>query len=73
MTAPRFAASYTDAAAALPSNAEWSSSFGNPGEGGYVEYWREPNGGDVWTIGNGAYDAWPPFVWRVATNPKRPA
>ena len=29
---------------ALPSEAEWTSSFGYPGEGGFTEYYRTPDG-----------------------------
>lgn len=46
--------SYEDAATELPENAVWSSTFGNPGDGGYVEYWRQPDG-TRWTISNGPW------------------
>ena len=36
----------------LPPDAKWSSSFGNPGDGGYVEYYRTP-AGERWIISNG--------------------
>lgn len=51
---------YRDAAALLPADTKWSSSFGYPGEGGYAEYHRDQAGrryviengrfGDAWTI-----------------------
>lgn len=55
---------YAQAAAKLPETAKWSSSFGNPGNGGgYTEYHRDISGnryviangdwfesGDVWTF-----------------------
>ena len=51
---------YRDAAALLPADTKWSSSFGYPGEGGYAEYHRDSQGhrymilngrwGDAWTI-----------------------
>jgi hypothetical protein len=59
---------YAEATSILPANAECSSCFGNPGEGGYVEYWRTPDGG-VWTVSNGPYDA-VTLDWRCAGNPK---
>lgn len=37
---------------ALPSDAKWSCSFGYPGEGGFTEFWRTPNG-DRWVVTNG--------------------
>ena len=33
----------------LPTDAKWSSSFGNPGEGGYVEYYRTLDG-ERWSV-----------------------
>lgn len=55
---------YADARAQLPADVARSSSFGFPGEGGYVEYWRLPNG-ERWTISNGPHDALPwAFEWR---------
>lgn len=47
-------ASYADACALLPAGAMWSSCFGNPGEGGYCEYWRLPDG-RRWVVSNGPY------------------
>lgn len=35
---------YAQATANLPADAQWSCSFGNPGEGGYVEYHRDSKG-----------------------------
>lgn len=57
------ASSYAEAAALLPAGAVWSSSFGNPGEGGYTEYHRTSAG--RWRISNGPYDAVGPLVWDV--------
>ena len=45
---------YQEAAAQLPADAKWSSSFGNPGEGGYTEYHHQPDG-TRWIIGNGPW------------------
>jgi hypothetical protein len=47
---------YAQAVEKIPSPAHWSCSFGNPGEGGFVEYWRDREG-RRWTIENGPYDA----------------
>jgi hypothetical protein len=55
---------YTEALTSIPDGAEWTSSFGVPGEGGYVEYHRTQSG-DRWTISNGPYDAVAPFNWRA--------
>lgn len=42
----------------LPTDAKWSCSFGNPGEGNFTEYFRTPNG-DRWVISNGRWgDEW---------------
>lgn len=46
--------SRNEAYALLPEGAAWSCSFGYPGEGGYVEYYRLGN--ERWTISNGPYD-----------------
>lgn len=32
--------SYHEARIKLPLNAKWSNAFGNPGKGGYTEFWR---------------------------------
>jgi hypothetical protein len=53
---------YTEALTQIPEAAEWSSSFGNPGEGGYVEYHRTQSG-ERWTISNGDWLAMRPFEW----------
>ncbi len=45
---------YGEALAALPHGAAWSASFGYPGEGGYSEYWRTPDG-RRFEISNGSY------------------
>ena len=44
-----------DAQAKLPADAEWSACFGYPGEGGYAEYYRRPNGETIF-ITNGSYE-----------------
>ena len=42
----------------LPADAKWSCSFGNPGQGGFTEVYRAPNG-DKYEITNGFYgDEW---------------
>ncbi len=46
--------SYIEAVESLPADAVWSSTFGNPGEGGFTEYWRQPDG-TRWTISNGPW------------------
>jgi hypothetical protein len=59
-------ATYQTAIAVLPVDAIWSSSFGNPGEGGYQEYHRTPNG-ERWIVSNGSYDApWLDWTCRKA-------
>lgn len=44
--------------------AEWSSTFGNPGCGGFTEYWRTKDG-HRYVISNGKWNAVAPFVWSV--------
>lgn len=46
----------------LPDDARLSATFGNPGEGGYAEYWRTPDG-QRFRISNGRYGASQPFTW----------
>jgi hypothetical protein len=42
----------------LPADAEWSCSFGNPGERNFEERYRRPDG-TLWIISNGFYgDEW---------------
>lgn len=48
----------------LPADAVWSCSFGYPGEGGFVEYFRQPNG-TKWIVSNGSYLDCEPFNWQV--------
>ena len=55
---------YEGARARLADDAEWTSSFGYPGEGGYCEHWRRPNG-ERWRISNGRWDALKPFTWTL--------
>ncbi|HTI81788.1 MAG TPA: hypothetical protein VL614_15170 [Acetobacteraceae bacterium] len=57
------ATSLTEALKALPADAKWSCSFGNPGEGGYTEYHRTP-AGERWIVSNGPYYLHPfQFDW----------
>ena len=42
------------ARALIPADAKLSSSFGNPGEGGYVEYFTRPSG-QRWALSNGPW------------------
>ena len=54
---------YATAAKSLPADAVWSSTFGTPGDGGYCEYWRQPDG-TRWVISNGPwYLIEPEFDW----------
>lgn len=47
-----------EAYAQLPAAAKWSSSFGNPGEGGFTEFYRTPDG-KRFEIGNSRWgDEW---------------
>ena len=47
----------------LPDGCKLSSTFGNPGDGGYFEYWRAPDG-SRWQIANGPYHLHPfEFDW----------
>lgn len=50
--------------AALPDDARWTSSFGYPGKGGFVEYFRTPDG-SRYLISNGPYDG-TGHEWTVA-------
>lgn len=56
--------SYNDALDLLPYDALWSSCFGYPGQGGYVEYYRTKDG-TRYVVSNGAWDEIKPFVWTV--------
>ncbi len=51
----------TEAYNQLPADAKWSSSFGNPGEGGFTEFYRTPNG-ERWIISNGPWCG--PTEWK---------
>lgn len=53
-----------EARAAIPADATWSSSFGNPGEGGFTEYFRQADG-TRWVLANGPWNAIEPFNWTV--------
>lgn len=63
-------ASKEQAYQALPADAEWSCSFGYPGEGGYVEFSRTATG-ERWEISNGRFDAVQPIEWQCVTLAKR--
>lgn len=56
--------SYQQAIDTLPAGAKWSNSFGYPGEGGYCEYWRTPDG-KRYQVSNGEYWRFAKFVWTV--------
>ncbi len=57
--------SYQQAIDTLPQDSKWSSSFGYPGKGGYVEYWRTTDG-QRFEISNGCGEfIFAPFVWTV--------
>jgi hypothetical protein len=53
---------YQDALNLLPSDASVSCTFGFPGEGGYSEFHRTPDG-RRFEITNGSYMAFSPFAW----------
>jgi hypothetical protein len=44
----------TEAYAQLPADAKWSCSFGQPGNGGFEERFRQPNG-TLFVISNGQW------------------
>lgn len=52
---------HVEATRMLPDDAVWSSSFGNPGEGGFTEYYRTTNG-ERWVISNGSWMG--PAEWK---------
>ena len=52
-----------EALALLPADAKWSCSFGNAGEGAFVEHYRTPDG-YRWIVSNGnSYLGFAPFNW----------
>ena len=55
---------YPESLKQLPTTVRWSACFGNPGEGGYCEYYRDPQG-KRYIIENGDYMALAPFTWTV--------
>lgn len=55
---------YNEVIAKMPASASLSSTFGNPGEGGYSEIWRAPDG-RRWMVSNGSYLAFAPFAWTL--------
>lgn len=56
---------YAEARKAVPAKAWCSASFGNPGCGGYSEYWR--SGERRWEISNGPWCG--PEEWTVTEIP----
>jgi hypothetical protein len=50
--------------AKLPEAAYWSCSFGNPGEGGFSEYYRTPDG-RKYVISNGKWDEYYLNNWTI--------
>jgi hypothetical protein len=58
--------SYEQAINSLGVDTKWSCSFGNPGEGGYVEY-RRDQAGKRYAVSNGDYMAQRPFTWTAQT------
>lgn len=58
---------FLEARKSLPAFARWSSSFGNPGEGGYTEYWRVRRGDHTerYEISNGSWMEREPFMWSL--------
>lgn len=57
-------AKYDEVLAVLPAGTKWSSSFGYPGKGGYLEYHRDPEG-VVYVISNGSWMSFAPFEWSM--------
>lgn len=55
---------YEQAMQSVPEGAEWSSSFGYPGEPGCSIYFRL-RGGTRYVVSNGDWTATKPFVWTV--------
>ena len=53
---------HNEALDSLPADAEWSSSFGGAGVGGYAAYYRT-KAGDRYVVSNGTYNAIRPFTW----------
>lgn len=47
---------YNEARDRLPEGAEWQCSFGNPGENGYLEYYRLDRA--RWNIGRDRFGEW---------------
>lgn len=59
---------YQDAITKVPAGAKVTSTFGNPGDGGYAEFHRAPDG-RRWQITNGQWDATEPFDWAIREVP----
>ena len=57
-------ATYDEAIKSLPEGAFLNTSFGWPGEGGYTEFHRTPEG-KRFMVTNGTYMATAPFTWKV--------
>lgn len=51
------------ALAQLPTDAKWSCSFGYPGQQGFTEYYRQPDG-TRWILTNGPWHAIAPD-WQI--------
>ena len=63
---------YNEVFASLPRDAKWSSCFGYPGGGGYVEYHRDSRG-VRYVVSNGDWMAFEPFDWSVTRLEPMPA
>lgn len=59
---------YSEALECLPAGSRISSTFGNPGDGGYAEIHRAPDG-RRFEITNGPYYVREPFDWIVREIP----
>lgn len=55
---------FAEARNQIPQDAEWSCSFGNPGEGGCSVHFHTKDG-RRFVIDNGPWDALKPFNWTV--------
>ena len=56
---------YIEALNLLPADVTCTATFGNPGDGGYSEYWRSKVTGERWSVGNGSHLDTAPFNWIV--------
>jgi hypothetical protein len=55
---------YAESLKQLPTTVRWSSCFGNPGEGGYVEYYRDADA-TRYVVSNGDWMSFAPFDWTM--------